>query len=145
MAAKKAALVVAWGVLSLGVGGCGVLFPMFGSRTCDQGCSSNTQAIGRILSNDFGGLNPDDVQILTDMAMQVSGVHIPAATNAQAAAVVSFLHANGITTLESLQAKIEEAQTNPGALIIPPDVLAVLQALAANPEAYAGVLDQLGA
>jgi hypothetical protein len=144
MVAKKAALVVAWAAVGPWVCGCGVLFPALASRTCDQGCSTTAQAIGKILADNIGGLNPDDVQILADLAVQISGVDIPAVTNAQAAAVIEFLRANGITTLESLQAKIDEAEMNPGALVIPPDVLSILQALAANPEAYAVVLGQLG-
>ncbi len=145
MVAKKAALVAAWGLVGLLICGCGLLFPMFGGRTCDQGCSTTAQAVGKIVSNNLGGLNPDDVQVLVDLAEQVSGVNIPAVTNDQAKAVVEFLQANGVTTVESLQGKIEQAQTDPNSIIIPEDVLAVLEAIAANPEAYAGVVDQFGA
>jgi hypothetical protein len=142
--AKKAAGVVAWGWVGLCVCGCGVLFPMPGSRTCDQGCSSTAQAVGKILADNLQALNPDDVQVLADLAVQISGIQIPAVTNEQAGAAISFLRANGITTLESLQAKIEEAEVNPGAVVIPPDVLAVLEAIAADPTAYAGLVGQVG-
>jgi hypothetical protein len=90
-----------------------------------------------------GGLNPDDVQVLTDLAMQVSGVAFPEVTNEQAAAVVSFLQANGITTLQSLQAKIAQAEADPSSIVIPDDVLAVLQQIAANPDAYINAVQQL--
>lgn len=142
MDAKKAALCVVLGSVGLVVLGCG-LIPMPG-RTCDQGCSSPALAAGKILTNNLGGLNADDVQVLADLATQFAGLDLPAVTNEQAAAVVSFMQANGITTIESLQAKIEEAQENPGSVVIPPDVLAVVEAIAANPEAYAGAAEQLG-
>ena len=140
MVAKRAAAVMVWGTVGVWMCGCGVLFPMFGSRTCDQGCSSTAQAVGKIVSNNLGGLNADDVQILADLALEVTGVQIPEVTNEQGAAVVSFLRANGITSLETLGAKIAEAEADPGAVVIPADVLSVLEAIAANPEAYAGLL-----
>jgi hypothetical protein len=143
MDAKKTALCVVLGAVGLAVFGCG-LIPMPG-RTCDQGCSSPALATGKILTNNLGGLNADDVQVLADLATQIAGLSLPAVTNEQAAAVVSFMQANGITTIEALQAKIEEAQENPGSVVIPPDVLAVIEAIAANPDAYAGAVEQLGA
>jgi hypothetical protein len=144
MAAGKMAGGVAWAAAGLCVCGCGVLFPMPGSRTCDQGCSTPGQAVGKILSDNLGGLNPDDVQVLADMATQVSGLQVPQVTNEQAAAVVSFLQANGISTIEDLQAKIAEAEANPDSVVIPADVLSVLEAIAANPDAYLNVANQLG-
>jgi hypothetical protein len=144
MIAKKAGLVVAWSAAGLLLCGCGFLFPMFGSRTCDQGCSSTVLAVGKVVTDNLGSLNPDDVQVLGDVAEQVTGVKIPAVTNQQGAAVVSFLHANGIKDVETLQAKIEEAETNPESIVIPPDVQAVLEAIAADPGAWADLAIQLG-
>lgn len=136
--------VVLWVVIgAVGLLACGCSLSLPGSRTCDQGCSDPVQATSKILGNDVGGLNPDDVQVLTDLAMQVSGVAFPEVTNEQAAAVVSFLQANGITTLQSLQAKIAQAEADPSSIVIPDDVLAVLQQIAANPDAYINAVQQL--
>ncbi len=143
MAAQRAVLCVVLGSVGVLLCSCGVV-PLPGGRTCDQGCSSVALATGKILANNLAALNPDDVQVLTDLAIQISGVNIPAVTNEQAAAVISFLQANGITTIESLQAVIAEAQTNPDAVVIPQDVLDVLEALAANPEAYEAATAEFG-
>lgn len=138
MCTNRTAVLIVLGSMSMLVCGCGLP----AGRTCDQGCSNPLQAAGKIVADDLGGLNPDDVQVLTDIAIQVTGIQIPAVTNEQAAAVVSFLSANGITTIESLQAKIEEARANPDVIVIPDDVRAVLEAIAANPEAYVGAVQQ---
>jgi K+-transporting ATPase c subunit len=139
MTAAKAIVLVVVGSTCLVLCGCGLLS---GGRTCDQGCSNPLQATAKILSNRLDRLNPDDVQVLADLVIQAAGAQIPAVTNEQAAAVISFLRANNITTIEQLQELIDEAEQNPSVLVIPDDVLAVLQAIAANQDLYVQAAQQ---
>jgi hypothetical protein len=113
-------------------------------RTCNQGCSNPVQAATKLAGSNLAALNPDDVQVLADLATQISGAPFPAVTDDQAAAVISFLKANNVNTVEDLQALIEQAQANPDILVIPDDVWAVLEAIAANPDAYINAAGQLG-
>ncbi len=121
---------------------CGCGLPL--GRTCDQGCSNAVQAGAKLAGNNLGSLNPDDVQVLADLATQVAGVSIPTVTNEQAAAVVSFIKANGITTIASLQALIAQAEADPNSVVIPDEVRAVIEAIAANPDAYVTAAEELG-
>lgn len=132
---QKIALVSAIGALVLlSLGGC----PQPGTRTCDGGCSTPAQATGKLLSNNLGGMNQDDVQVLGDLAIEIAGANIPAVTNEQGDAVVSFFQANNINTIQDLEEVVHKAEEEGiEAIEIPEDVLAVLEAIAANQDQYA--------
>jgi hypothetical protein len=106
------------------------------SRTGNQGGSNIVQAAGKLVNNQFGTLNPDDIQVLADAAVQISGVDIPPVTDDQAAAVVSFIDANQITSLESLEQVVHRAEQDIDSVVIPDDVREVLEAIAGNIEQY---------
>lgn len=111
-------------------------------RTGNQGGSSPAQAIAKILSNNIGGLNPDDIQVLADLATQFSGADLPQVTDEQGQAVVDFIAANGITTLQSIQTLIARARENPDSVVIPDSVREVIEAILSNPDAYIRAIDQ---
>jgi hypothetical protein len=106
------------------------------SRTGNQGGSNLLQAVGKLLSNRLGTLNPDDIQVLADAAVQIGGVNIPPVTDEQAAAVVSFINANQITTVESLEEMVHRGEQDIDSIVIPDDVREVLEAIAGNIEQY---------
>ena len=141
MDAKRIVALLTVGFVSLLLCGCGLVSA---GRTCDQGCSNPVQAAAKIAGNNLGSLNADDVQVLADLATQVSGAAIPSVTNEQAAAVISFLQANGINTIADLQALIAQIEADPTSVEIPDDVLAVIQAIAADPDAYIEAAEELG-
>ncbi len=116
-------------------------FSMPWDRLGNQGGSNIVSALGKLVDDNLGGLNPDDVQVLTDLAIEYSGVNIPSVTDEQAAAVVSFLQANGITTIASLEDLIRRAEQDPDSVIIPDDVRQVLEAIAADPSAYIDAIE----
>ncbi|MBP7747123.1 MAG: hypothetical protein KA383_13440 [Phycisphaerae bacterium] len=111
-------------------------------RTGNQGGSSVIQAVSKITANNLGGMNPDDIQILADLATQISRADLPLVTDEQAQAVVDFIGANGITTVQSIQTLIAQAQQNPGSVVIPDSVREVIEAILANPDAYIRAIDQ---
>ncbi len=123
----------------LALGGC----PLPGGRTCNQGCSNVPQAISKITSDRLGDLNPDDIQILADLAVQYADVNLPPVTDEQAAAAVTFLADNGVSTLAELQALIRQAEADPNSVVISPDVQAVIDQIVANPDAYIGAAGDL--
>ncbi len=132
MSARKLLVFGVSGLLIVAAG----CFSMPSSRTGNQGGSSVPGAVAKITTDQLGALNPDDVQVLTDLAMQVTGAHFPPVTDEQAAAVISFMQANNITNRATLQALIERAQANPNSVVIPDDVRQVLEQIAADPSAY---------
>lgn len=108
-----------------------------GGRLCNQPgpmCSTLLTAGAKVLSNNLGALNPDDIQVLSDTAIeaaiQAGGPTIAQLTDEQAAAVVNVMHDNNINTVQDLQNVIMQAQTNPGSVNISADDLEVLMQLA---------------
>jgi hypothetical protein len=104
-----------------------------GGRLCNQPgpiCSNIITAGGKILANNLGALTPDDIQVLSDTAIEATGANVPQLTDDQAAAVVNVMKANNISTIESLQSVILQAQVNPGSVNISADDLEVLMQLA---------------
>ncbi len=91
-------------------------------RTSNQGGSSPTQAMAKLASDRIDTLNPDDIQVLADLATQQAGVDIPEVTDDQAAAVVDFLAENGIATTEDLVALIHAVEEDPDSIVIPDEL-----------------------
>jgi len=125
------------GLLSLG--GC----PLPGARTCNQGCSNPAQAVAKVTSGQIGGLNPDDIQVLADLAMQYTGAQFPPVTDEQAQAVVTFLADNGVQTIEDAQALIQRAEADPNSVVISDEVRQVVEQIIANPDAYLTAAEEL--
>ncbi|MBK9119912.1 MAG: hypothetical protein IPM18_09985 [Phycisphaerales bacterium] len=124
--------VAAAALLGTLVGGC----PFGDPRLNNQGGTNLLQAAGKIAGDRLHTLNPDDIQILTDLALQVTEANFPPATDEQAQAVVDFIKANGITTVASLQDLIARAEQDPDSIVIPDSVREVLDAIADNPGIY---------
>ena len=104
-----------------------------GGRLCNQPgpvCSTLVSAGAKVLTNNLGGLNPDDIQVLSDTAIEASGANVPQLTDEQAAAVVNVMIDNNIKTIQDLQDVIIQAQTNPGSVNISAADLEVLMQLA---------------
>lgn len=104
-----------------------------GGRLCNQPgpiCSNIITAGGKVLANNLGALTPDDIQVLSDKAIEVSGANVAQLTDEQAEAVVNVMDANGIDTIEDLQNVIIQAQANPGSVNISAEDLEVLMQLA---------------
>jgi hypothetical protein len=98
-------------------------------RLCNQPgptCATLLSAGAKVLANHLDQLNPDDIQVLSDKAIEVSGVNVTPLTDEQAEAVVNVMRANNITTIQSLDAFIQQAQANPASVNITAADLAVL-------------------
>ncbi len=128
MCARKFIVVCAVGAISLMLlGGC---LPQQDTRTSNQGGSNIIQASTRFANDQLDKLNPDDIQVLSDLAAQTSGLDIPEVTDEQAAAVIKFLDDNHVATQADL------ANLDPNTVIISDEVMAVFEALAGNAAAY---------
>lgn len=128
--------------LTLVVVGCAGLVLLTGclsmpwTRTGNQGGGSIISATTKILGNNVGALNPDEIQILADAATTLAGVSVPAVTDDQAAAVVTFMDDNGIQTIQDIEELIRMAEEDPDSVVISDEVLAVLETLVANLDQY---------
>ena len=131
------ALCAIGGASLLSLGGCPT-----NSRTCNQGCSNMAQATSKVMSDQIGSLNPDDVQVLADMAIQYAGVDFPPVTDEQAAAVVTFLSDNDVQTIADAQALIRQAEADPDSIVISDEVRQVVEQLIADPSAYINAVNE---
>jgi hypothetical protein len=124
------------GASLLSLGGCP------GARTCNQGCSNVAQAASKVMSDQIGDLNPDDVQVLTDLAIQYADVTFPPVTDEQANAVVTFLSDNNVQTIDDVQALIQQAEDDPDSIVISDEVRAVIEQIIADPSAYIDAVEE---
>ncbi len=114
-------------VCVLTLGGCPT--DASGGRLCNQPgptCATLFSAGAKVLQDRLDLLNPDDIQVLSDTAIQASGVNVIPLTDEEAQAVVNVMHANNITTIASLQAFIQLAQQDITSVHITAEDLAVL-------------------
>lgn len=98
-------------------------------RLCNQPgpeCATIISAGLKIVQDRLDLLNPDDIQVLSDTAIEASGAAITPLTDDQAQAVVNVMTANNITTIASLQAVILQAQQDPSSVNISAADLAIL-------------------
>jgi hypothetical protein len=109
----------------------GCMFSSSQERTSNQGGSSAIQAGAKLSQDRLDTLNPDDIQVLADLYSETTGTALPEVTDEQAAAAVSFMQANNITTVEDLENAITQYQADPTSIVIPADVRAVLESLSA--------------
>ena len=96
------------------------------TRTSNQGGGSLLSAGMKIAQDDIGGLNPDELQILSDEAPAIAaqfGVNLgelgtlPSLTDDQAAAIVQFFAANNVSTLEDVERLAQ--QIDNGQVVVP--------------------------
>lgn len=85
--------------------------PQVESRTNNQG-GSNVVSLGlKLASDDIGGMNPDDWQVLTDnlpefasvLGVDTAGISLPSMSDDEAAALDTLLESSGVTGIEDLQ------------------------------------------
>ncbi len=93
-----------------------------------QGGSSPIQALSKVLSNNLGALNPDDIQMIMALAEEFSGQDLPDVSDALADAVIKVMQANGVTTFESLERLLIAAVEDPSVVVLPDGVEAVVMA-----------------
>lgn len=100
----------------------------------DQGGSSPTQATSKFLNDQWGEMNPDDIQMLVQIAPDVipelEEEDLPEINDDQAETFVNFLEANNVETQSDLQAVIEQAQDDPNSIENYDEVKEVLETLA---------------
>lgn len=109
----------------LSFGGC----PLIPSRTTNQGGGNILSAGAKIVGGQLTGLTPDEVQIVTDTVADVAGAtDAPQVTDEQAQAAVDFLRANNLNSIHDLSSFIEQAANDPDSVVIPPSVMALLEA-----------------
>ncbi len=70
------------------------------------GCTPTASALSKLQSGQIGSLTAAEWQALAGVGTSL-GVAIPQLTQAQADAIVSFLDANGIETIEELEQAID--------------------------------------
>lgn len=126
-------------VMCLLLTGC---FSMPWTRTGNQGGGTLLTATTKLANDDLGGITPDEIQLLTDAAIQITGVQVPPVTDEQAAAVVTFLADNSITTVASLQDFVRRAEEDPSSVVISDEVLAALRPIIDNLDQYRDAINQ---
>ncbi len=117
-------------------------FSMPWTRTGNQGGGTLLTATSKLANDDLGGITPDEIQLLTDAAIQITGVEVPPVTDEQAAAVVTFLEDNGITSVGTLQEFIAQAEEDPSSVVISDEVLAALRSIIDNLDQYQAAINQ---
>lgn len=128
MFARKLLVVTALGSITLlAVAGC-FMGPTPASRTGNQGGSTPVSLGVKLLNIQQGtagltSLNPDDLQLMADLAEDISGIEIPDVSDELAAAAVAIIEANNLNSFEDLAAL---EGTDPEDIIIPEDVQEVL-------------------
>lgn len=117
-------------------------FSMPWTRTGNQGGGTLLTATTKLANDDLGGLTADEIQLLTDAAIQITGVQVPPVTDEQAAAVVTFLADNSIATVASLQDFVRRAEEDPSSVVISDEVLAALRSIIDNLDQYRDAINQ---
>lgn len=102
------------------VGGC----PITETRTNNQGGGSLLTAGVKLLNAQLANLTPDEVQILVDRVDERKASLEIDLSDEQAQAIVDFLRANNLSSIEAVAAVIN----NPGALVIPESLEALVEA-----------------
>lgn len=97
------------------------------ARTSNQGGGNLLSAASKLMEGNIGGLTPDEWQILGDnvpkLAAQygIKGINLPVLSDDQAAAIVDFLAAYQISTIDDLVNAIDSGAI--GEDDIPPELL----------------------
>ena len=131
MAMKTTYLTGMIAITLVGIAGC----PMAAAptRTSNQGGGNIVTAGAKIAGGSITSLTPDELQVITDKAVELNpDITIPEVTDEQAAAAVDFIVANDLNTLDDVVNLVEQAQQDPNAVVIPDSVQAVLEGLLGN-------------
>jgi hypothetical protein len=126
MLARKLAVVSLVGLSLLVLTGC--LGPSPWSRTGNQGGSTPISLGAKLLAVQQGSgslqdLNPDDFQLMADLAGQFTGLDIPEVSDALADAAVQVIAANNLNSFDDL---MNLENTNPEDIVIPEGVADVV-------------------
>ncbi len=117
MNARKMSVLVTCGMCLLVLAGC---FALPWTRTGNQGGSTPISLLAKLASGNIGGLNADDIQVMTDVVRDVANAPFAEVSDDLAAAIVETIAANGIRTLDDLQALDGK---DPNDIVIPDSVL----------------------
>jgi hypothetical protein len=110
------------------------------SRTSDNGGGSLLSAAVKVGNSQITGLTEDEIQIVTDFAIQQSGQNVTPLDNATADAVKAFIVDNHLNSIADVQAAIKLAQTTPNAIVVSDDVRVALEGFVkANEANFGGV------
>lgn len=127
----KTFLVATLALTLVGLTGCPVAATP--SRTSNQGGGNLVTAGAKIAGGSIASLTPDELQVITDKAVEVNpNIDIPELSDEEAAAAVDFLVANDLNTLDDVVNLIQEAETDPNAIVVPDSVMSVLEGLISN-------------
>lgn len=117
MNTRRMSVLVTCGLCLLPLTGC---FALPWTRTGNQGGSTPISLLGKLASGRIGDMNQDDVQVMTDVVRDVANAPFDAVSDDLAAAIVETIDANGIDTLDDLQALEGK---DPEDIVIPDSVL----------------------
>jgi len=76
----------------------------------------------KLATGNLGALNPDDIQVLTDIVIEIAEVDLTPVSDDLAAAFVATLRANQINSFDDLSEVAQRAAEDPSTLVIPPEV-----------------------
>lgn len=100
--------------------------PLSDSRLTDQGGGTIFTALAKVTGERLSQLNPDELQILADTVSRLSDQVEIDLTDEQAAAAIDFLVANDLNTFPEVEAFIAEAEQDPGSVVIPDSLQALI-------------------
>lgn len=106
----------------LNLAGC----PLADSRLSNQGGGTVFTALAKVTGEKLAQLNPDELQILADTVSDLSDQVEINLTDEQAAAAIDFLAANNLNSFPEVEAFIAEAEQNPGSVVIPDSLQALI-------------------
>lgn len=103
-------------------GGC----PSVDSRTSNQGGGNLITAASKLAAGDLSTITADEIQIVTDFAIDQLDAPIDAVPDDAAEAVVTFIQDNNLNTIDDIQSLVD----NPDQAVVDDNVVAVLGAFA---------------
>ncbi len=121
MQTRKLVAICVCGVVMLTLCGCG---PMPWTRTGNQGGSTIVTLAPKVIgiaqgTTSFQAMNPDDIQLMTDIAGGLADVDIPQVSDDLAQATVDLGAANDVDDFADLAALAAQVAANPSSIVIP--------------------------
>lgn len=102
--------------------------PSTDSTFTNQGGGNLLTAVGKVLGSNIDALTPDELQIMVSAVGEFDPQFAVEVTDEQAAAGIDFIKANNIRSIADIEALIAQAEQDPGSVVIPDSVLALIQA-----------------
>lgn len=115
------AISTAWLTL---IAGC----PSTDSTFTNQGGGNLITAVGKVLGSNIDALTPDELQVMVSAVGEFNPQFAYELTDEQAAAGIDFIEANNIRSIEDIEALIAQAEQDPGSIVIPESILALIEA-----------------